>query len=57
MNDERKPLPVPTWAAFRRSCVALEQQGFELVQLATSLPGNGFEVVTVTVRKPEERAA
>lgn len=51
-ND--KP-PPPDWDAFLRALLATRNQGFDLVQVATSLPGDGFEVVTAIVRRPEQR--
>lgn len=47
--------PPPDWDAFLRAMAAKRAQGFALVQVATSLPGDGFEVVTAIVRRPEQR--
>jgi len=48
-------VPPPTWDAFLRAMIATREQGFDLVQLTTACPGDGFETMTVTVRKPSER--
>ena len=47
--------PPPTWDAFLRALLATRNQGFDLVQLSTACPGDGFEVVTAIVRRPEQR--
>lgn len=47
--------PPPTWDAFLRALTNVREQGFDLVQMSTSLPGDGFEVVTAIVRRPEPR--
>lgn len=49
------PPKVVTWDAFFRAFESLRDQKFGLVQLVTACPGDGFEVVTVTIRKPEDK--
>jgi len=46
---------LPTWEAFMKALAAARGQGFALVQVVTACPGDGFETMTVTVRKPSER--
>ena len=55
-NNQNIP-PLPDWDAFLRAMANIRAQGFDLVQVATSLPGDGFEVVTAIVRRPEQRRA
>lgn len=50
-----KGAPIPNWGTFLRALANIREQGFDLVQIATSCPGDGFEVVTATLRKPDER--
>ncbi len=58
MADPRRfevPPPV-TWDAVLGALESTRAQGFALVQVRTSLPGDGYEVFTVTVRRPERRS-
>ena len=47
--------PTPTWGRFLTALTNIREQGFDLVQITTSCPGDGFEIVTATMRKPDER--
>jgi len=60
VDEERlKPMPngppTPTWGRFLTALTNIREQGFDLVQITTSCPGDGFEIVTATMRKPDER--
>lgn len=46
--------PPPTWDVFLRALVSMREQGFDLIQIVTACPGDGFETVIATIRKPAE---
>jgi len=54
-DPQSKPPPRPTWDTFLQAMVNVREQGFDLVQMSTACPGDGFEVVTAIVRRPDGR--
>lgn len=46
--------PQPTWDVFLKALASMRDQGFDLIQIVTACPGDGFETVIATIRKPAE---